>query len=53
MTENEVSIIHDSIMPMVRQIANIEDERVRRAVCESLLEMCDELIKRGGNEIQK
>ena len=53
MTQNEETIVHESIKPMIRQVANIDDPVVRRAVCESLLEMCDELIKRGKSEVQK
>jgi len=50
MKETEITLINESIKPLIRQIRNIDDRDLRQALCESLLEMCDELIARGKRE---
>lgn len=48
MTNNKL-LINESLKPLIRQLKNVDDSSVRIALCESLLEMCDELIARGEN----
>jgi hypothetical protein len=40
-------MINESLKPLIRQIKNVKDQSVKEALCDSLLEMCDELISRG------
>jgi hypothetical protein len=37
-------MIEESLKSLIRQIKNIDDPYVRGLLCDSLLEMCDELI---------
>jgi len=39
--------------PIIRQIKNIDDSSLRGLLCDSLLEMCDELIARGKDDDSK
>ncbi len=43
-------MINESLKPMIRQLRNVKDQGIREALCDSLLEMCDELISRGKND---
>jgi len=43
-------MIEESLKPLIRQLRNVEDKGTREALCDSLLEMCDELISRGKND---
>ena len=40
-------MIQESLKPLIRQIKGIDDPSLRGMLCDSLLEMCDELIARG------
>jgi len=43
-------MINESLKPMIRQLRNVKDQGIREALCDSLLEMCDEMIARGKND---
>jgi len=45
-----VEMINESLKPMIRQLRNVKDQGIREALCDSLLEMCDELISRGKDD---
>jgi hypothetical protein len=45
-------MIEESLKPLIRQIRGIDDPQLRGMLCDSLLEMCDELISRGKDGIR-
>jgi len=40
-------MINESLKPLIRQLRNVKDQGVKDALCDSLIEMCDELISKG------
>jgi hypothetical protein len=41
------TMINESLKPMIRQLRDVKDQSIRDALCDSLMEMCDELISKG------
>jgi hypothetical protein len=46
-------MIEKSMQPIIRQIKNIDDPYVRGLLCDSLMEMCDELISEKEEKCQQ
>jgi hypothetical protein len=45
-------MIEKSLKPLIQQIKRIDDPVLKGMLCDSLLEMCDELISRGKDGIR-
>jgi predicted peroxiredoxin len=40
-------MINKSLKPLIKRLRKVKDQGVKDALCDSLIEMCDELISKG------